>query len=59
MLNNAFCCTFSTRSTALMHDHGPISWQEISICIIRHRTVKFPLAQGISVSAFNGSPPLT
>src|SRR5216110_901419 len=49
MLNNAFCCTFSTRSTALMHDHGLISLQEISICIIRHRTVKFPLAHGTSV----------
>lgn len=58
MCNTLICCGVSSADyAALMCDHGFIS-QETSICIIRHRTVKFPVAHGTSVPIFNGSPPL-
>jgi hypothetical protein len=46
--------------TALMRDQGPISLQEVSICIIRHRTLIHPVAfaHGTSVPVFKESPPL-
>ena len=58
MCSNSICyCVSSARYTALMRDCGPIS-QAVSICITRHRIVKFPGAHGTSVPIVNGSPPL-
>ncbi len=57
MRNNIVCCGVYT---ALMRDHGPISLQEVFICIIRHRTLIHPVAfaHGTSVPVFKESPPL-
>ncbi len=57
MLNDLVCCGVCT---ALMRDHGPISLQEVSICIIRYRTLIHPVAfaHGTSVPVFKESPPL-
>jgi hypothetical protein len=58
MRSNTFRCSVCT---ALMRDPGPISLQEVSICIIQHCIVKrrVAFAHGTSVPIFNGSPPLS